>query len=519
VILRLGGYLLLAAVSIGANQTAWAQTSYAAASALAGSSGDALSQRGWLITPSIGIDFTQTDNVSLQASGGESDLITRISPGIRLQGQSARARAFVDFKLQQVNYLESEGKDNLQRALTGMGNIELVDNWLFVDLGGRISRQAISAFGTPSSGSDSINANVVESSSYQVAPYIQGKLFGAADYMLRFDNTFYSSKSGSLDDTTVQTVQANIGGATGLSRLNWGVNANAQQSTYSNNLKNDTNSVRGTLTYALDPQLRLTAIGGQETNDYVNFTKETTSITGWGIDWAPTERTKVGWTQEQRYFGEAHHFKFTHRTGSTAWLLTDSRDVLIRAPQSMTFSMGTNYDLLNEQLKTLVPDDAERGRQTLALLQLLGLSPQSQVIGGFMSSRASLDRNKEASFIWTGVRNVVSFSAQSLDRSAVGTGNGIPDDFNISSNIRQKGVTANWSHKLTPTASLALIANKSKTAGNTSNLDTDYTLYSLMLTNKLGAYTSGSLGLRRTEASGFVGYVENAILCSLLMVF
>jgi uncharacterized protein (PEP-CTERM system associated) len=365
-----------------------------------------------------------------------------------------------------------------------------------------------------------INANVVETQMYQVSPYIQGRLLGGVDYRLRFDNTWYSMQnSGPMNDTTIQSLQGNLSGGTALSKLNWGVDANTQQSTYSNNAKNKTDSLRGTLTYTFDPQFRFTVIGGQESNDYINFIQQTTSITGWGFDWAPTDRTLLNWTYENRYFGQGYNFNLTHRTASTAWRVSDSRDAMIRAPQSMTFAMGTYFDLLNEQLRVSIPDDFQRAQYIQALLQAAGLSADAQVIGGFTSSRAAINHNKEISFTWTGVRNTITFSAVSLDRDALGTGVGVPDDFDISSRIRQKGVNANWSHKLTPTASLTLMGTKSFTTGNTSALDSDRLMYTATLSEKLGAYTRGSLGYRRTEATGASNYVENAFLASLLVVF
>jgi uncharacterized protein (PEP-CTERM system associated) len=511
--LFLASWLAMAAV-----QLAWGQAPVAAAASEAYDSEEVLKLRGWIVQPSIGMELTHTDNVSLQSKNKDSGLIVRTSPGILLQGQSARARAYVDFRLQQVDYAQGEGQDRIQRSLNGTANLELLDNWLFIDLGGRIARQAISAFGTQASGSDSINSNVVETSSYQAAPYIQGRLFGDADYFVRLDNTWYSAQNGPMRDLTMQSVQANLSGNTGMRLLTWKLAADAQHTKYSNNAKNESDSLRGTLTYMVDPQLRFTVIGGQESNDYVDFKQQTSSITGWGLEWAPTERTQLAWTQEDRYFGQGHNFIFTHRTPNTAWRLSDSRDVMIVAPQSMTFSMGSYFDMFNEQLRSSMPDDAERTRYIMAMLQSMGIAPDAQAIGGFQSSRASNNRAKEASFVWTGARNVVTFSAQSLNRTALGTVD-IPDDFDLSTTIRQKGLSINWSHKLTPLATLTLMSNKFWTSGNTSNLDTDRTLYSLMLTSKLGVYTSGSIGYRRTEASGVSAYVENAIFGSLLMVF
>lgn len=528
---------LLAWLSLAAGSGAWAQTSSAPymppasqpsspqqTSGLpdpgAVGTNKAAAARGWAITPSIGVDLTQTDNATLQRDDRQSDLIVRTSPGVRLLGESARAKGYVDFRLQQIDYMRSEGRDRTQRNLNGMGTLELVDNWLYLDVGGRISRQAISAFGTPDSGSDSFNRNMTETTMYQVSPYIKGRLFGQADYQLRFDNTWYSAKNGPMRDTMVQSVQGNLSGATGLSLLSWGVLGSTQQTTYSNDLRNEASSLRGTLTYALDPQFNLTAIGGRESNDYINFRQQTTSISGWGANWAPTERTQIAWRQENRYFGKSHSFAFSHRTPHTTWRINDSRDVMLRAPQTMSYAMGTYFDLLNEQLRPSIPDNLERTTYILALLQTLGIAPDANVIGGFQTSRASINRVKEVSMLWNGVRNMITLSVQSLDRTALGAGIDIPDDFtNFSSTIRQKGVTLNWAHRLTPLSTLTLMGNRSQTTGNISNQETDRTMYSLMLSTKLGPHSNASIGLRRTEVSGFVDYVENAALASLLMVF
>lgn len=523
---------LLAWLSLATAACAWAQAPVQAPEQAAAQTpaslpdpgandGDTTSpSRAWEITPRIGIDLTQSDNATLRRDNKRSDLIVRTSPGIRVQGESARAKAYVDFSVQQIDYMQSAGRDRTQRTLNGMGTLELLDNWLYLDVSGRITRQAISAFGTPDSGGDSINSNMTETTMYQVSPYIKGRLFGQADYQLRLDNSWYSAKTGPVRDTTMQTVQGSLSGATGLSLLTWGLSADVQQTTYSNNLKNDADSLRGTLTYAFDPQLRFTVIGGRESNDYVNFRQQTSSISGWGVEIAPTERTQIAWRQENRYFGTAHNFSFTHRTPRTTWRITDSRDVMLRNPQTMAYAMGSYFTLLSEQLRASIPDEQERTRYVLAMLQAMGISPNANVLGGFQTSRASINRVREASFVWNGARNMLTFSAQSTNLTGLGTGINIPDDFsNFSQTIRQKGVNLNWAYKLTPNSTLTLMGNKSLTSGNTSNLDTDRRMYALTLTTKLGAYTTGSLGMRRTEVSGFVDYVENAMLASMLMLF
>ncbi|HWU84159.1 MAG TPA: TIGR03016 family PEP-CTERM system-associated outer membrane protein [Rhodocyclaceae bacterium] len=531
---------LLAGLSLAAGRAVFAQqmpdasasTSAASASVAGGGaasagidaaappSGAALRQRGWDFKPSIGIDLTQTDNVFLQAKDPSSDLIVKTSPGLLLQGQSARASAYVDLQLQQINYMNNGDRDRLQHAFNGTGKIEVLENWLYLDLSGRISRQATSVFAPPTSGSDSINNNVVEARSYRVSPYIKGRAFGAADYMLRFDNTQYSSKNGPMRDTTVQSVQGNLAGASPLMRLGWSLDGATQQVDYSSGAQNKTDSLRGNLTYTFDPQFRFTVIHGQESNDYVNFQQQTSNINGWGFEWAPNERTQLAWKQEHRYFGQGHDLRLTYRTPHTAWRISDSRDVAVLAPQTMTYSVGTYFELLDEQFKSAYPDDAERAAIVLAYLQSLNLSPDAQVIGGFMSSRASINRRREISFTWTGVRNVITMSAQESNRTALGTGADIPiDDFSLSSTIRQRGINFNWAHKLTPNATLTFVGGRAQVTGNTSNLDTDRTTYSLNLSRKLGVYTSATIGVRKSKVSGYLDYDENAVIASLIAKF
>jgi len=47
---------------------------------------------GWRVTPFVNVLGTATNNVNLQPSGQtEADLVTQLTPGLRIQGNSARA--------------------------------------------------------------------------------------------------------------------------------------------------------------------------------------------------------------------------------------------------------------------------------------------------------------------------------------------------------------------------------------------------------------------------------------------
>lgn len=478
-----------------------------------------LPKRGWHVTPSVSLDRTYTDNVLLQPNGS-SDVITRLIPRMRIDGQSARAKGSLDFRLQQISYANTEGRDRTQRYVNGKGTIELVDQWMFLDLSSNVTRMPVSAFAPTSTGTDSINPNVVETRNYRVSPYVRGHVGNFADYLVRMDNTRISSSASAMRSISVQGMQFDLSGKTSLAHLGWRLNADTQQTTMANGTRNDNNSMRGTLTYTVVPQLKLSLIGGEETQNFSSFNKRTSSIDGAGFEWSPTERTSLGYTRENRYFGAGHTFNLTHRTPRTAWRVSDRRDVQVRPPQVTSYSTGTYYDLFYDMYESTIPDPADRARFVETLMQQLQIPLDAQVIGGALTSRASINRAQEVSFTLSGVRNTVTVSAQRTNRTSLSSGVDIVDDFTQSTSFQQQGLNFNWSHRLTPTSSLALmVSNTRSQSSSNAALQLRREMVSLMLNGRLGAYTNGSIGLRRTDSAGNYQYIENAVIGSLVMTF
>lgn len=129
----------------------------------------------WVIVPRISLTETLTDNGRLSASRGASgsEQITQITPGIRIQGESARLKGYLDYGLSQIYYAQHSSANKTQN-FNAFGTLEAVEDWLFLDAGGNISQASISAFGTQSSSNASINANSTETSSFRLSPYTRG---------------------------------------------------------------------------------------------------------------------------------------------------------------------------------------------------------------------------------------------------------------------------------------------------------------------------------------------------------
>lgn len=479
----------------------------------------------WRIVPSISTDLTYTDNVRLVNSNKQSDLVTRLAPGILVEGRGGHVTGSFDFRWQQYAYLNDSQRNNQQKSLNANGKVELIDQWLFIDGTGSISQQPVSAFGTQVVNNDLVNSNRTETSSYRWSPYIQGKLWNSTDYMLRYTGSRTKSAQGELSVGSGSTSRAwsgRLAGDTSLASLGWSVDVQRQQQDRSTARNTESKRITGSLQYLIDPQVRLRGTLGRESDNYGSTQSQSRMVRGLGVEWAPTERTNVSLNKEKRSFGDSYNASFKHRTGLTAWSLSQSKNVNTPSDQNSP-TLTSAFDLLNFQLTSSIPDPVARAQQVNLLLQQAGIPPNAQAFGSIVTSRIYISRRRDASFIFTGSTNTVTLSADRSDNQSLGTGGTVADDFSLSPNIQQSGFTTSWAHQLSPDTAVTLNGRRSRNTGSSANLETRVNSLSLLLTTKLGPKTSATVGLRRThsgsDSATANSYDEQALTGSLFVTF
>ena len=109
------------------------------------------------ITPYLSVTETLTNNVRLGSVDTQSEQTTEISPSVRMSIQNARLKTNFDYSLSRVSYAHNTSSDHNQNTLNTSGTFEAIEKWAFVDFGGTISQQTISAFGTQSTSTTAIN--------------------------------------------------------------------------------------------------------------------------------------------------------------------------------------------------------------------------------------------------------------------------------------------------------------------------------------------------------------------------
>lgn len=500
--------------------------SVAGQDAASSAAGAGMQRGGWRIAPTLSLQETFTTNGRLTATNRQGDQITEISPGVNISGQSARLKGYLNFQLQGLVYAQDSDRQDVRRNLNSQFTLEAVDNWLFVDFNGVIARQSISAFGPQADDHAGRNPNGTETSNYQISPYIRGRLGDWADYQLRYRRGTSHSQTQQIADFDTDEWTVFLQGGLGA-RLGWNLHASRQTTEYGSQRGHEADRLRGVLSYAIDPQFRLQAIAGSEANDYLSFNKQRQTTTGFGLDWRPTERTSLAASQERRFFGKGHELNFSHRMRMSAIRYTDSRDVTNLPNQLTTFSLGSLYDLLDYQLQSAFPDPLTRAQQVMAFLRANGLNADTQVISGFLSNQITLERRQALSLIGYGVRNTLTLTVMQNERQplgAVGGMAGLADDFNRTQDVRQRGYSLGWSHKLTALSSLNLNLGQQKSISQPTaaavGLDTRERRGNLGFTTRLGKDTSLTILLRRVlYDNSLAPYSETALVTGLGLRF
>ena len=188
-------------------------------------------------------------------------------------------------------------------------------------------------------------------------------------------------------------------------------------------------------------------------------------------DWTPTERTELSANVEKRFFGNSHAFRFSHRTPATVWALSDSRDISTTSSQG-TVSFGSAYDLFFRQLESAEPDPVRRDQLVRVLLLVNGINPNAVIVGGFLASAATLERAQVASVALVGARNTVTLQYSGLRSERADKLTTALDDLSNVREIRQRGLSLSWAHRLTPLSSINVTGAYQRSEGDTSSQET-----------------------------------------------
>ena len=457
------------------------------------------------------------NSYSGRVGGDNSEVVTQVSPGLRLSSRSGRVVGSLDYQFMASIHSRQKDAEEISNALSASAAAEVVPGWLFVDARASITQQADSAYGLQSDGASVLpNENRIEVLNLSLSPYVKGNLGGAAEYLLRLNAAATNGWKSIAADST------NFGGSLDLrsrstgSILGWSLQASQQVVEFRAGRATQSDRVTAGLSVKPDPELVLNLRGGQESTDVGGFERRRYDNWGAGIRWTPTDRTLVNLDADRRYFGNGHQVSLEHRFRRVAIRFSSSRDVSGGANDSSAGQPVTLYQLWFTQFASIEPDPVARDLLVRELLRQRNQDPNAQVAGGFLTSAISLQRRETLALTWTGQRTSFTLQAFSSSGQIIDNPTGQQD----TGETRQHGYSGTVSYRLTPSSSLNLLMSKQRTLSSAARSGTELDSVSLGWTAAINARTSASLSARHSEfASATDAYRESAVTASLNLRF
>ena len=470
-------------------------------------------QPSLLFEPRVSVQHTITSNARLDATS-ISDQVTEVIPGFRLISNTARVKGFADYSLHDTYYARESGFNQIRHNLNASAVVEAIEQWAFIDVAAVVASQPISAFGAPVDGSPA-NLNTSQTSSFRFSPYLRGRIGTLADYEARYSVQDTRTKAGNRSDVTAQDWLVHLGSVGSGQILGWSLDASNQVVDYSLGRSIETSALRARVSVAVTPQLILTGIGGTESTNQLSLMRESHRITGFGATWRPSERTRLSFERESRYFGDAHNAALEHRTGRTVWRYTDIK-AISNGLGTQSASLGSLFDLLDGFYTRLEPDPIRRTQLVLAEIERLGLPANVQVFQDFLRSSSILQRVQQLSLALLGQRSTVTLAVSRSDNRSIGGALQLGDDFDTNSRIRQHGWSLWLAHRLTPNSSVYANWGAQRSAGTLPGQETRVRSLVLGWNTLLARRTSGGLQIRRVLSDGPASpYSESAIVVTI----
>ena len=470
----------------------------------------------------ISSQITFTDNVGASEES-TSDLIFEVSPTLTVSRAAGRLAGSMNAAFRNVAYLDEQDRNSSFLAFRGEGQFEAIEDLLFVDALGVISRDNLALF-SGRSRNDSLNTSSSdESRTFAISPRLELRFGDTAAATLRYRSQWSSGADNvGGGDQRIDTWSASASDGRAFGPLGWFIDYQKRDTAYSEDVRDVSSTVgRVGLSYTVTPQFILRGSVGRESNTFGVSRRDEGSTHGVGFDWMPTPRTSLTAFSEERLFGRGYDVQFLHRARRSAWRLSYTRD-FSAADEFFEGSAEEYYSgLISQSLIALIPDSAQRDVVTRQLVSQLGIAGSGAQIG-FFSNTQSVTRRLAAEMTVQGVRDTLVFSIYRSEASRIAPDLVISglDEFSRFDRVRDIGGAVSLNRKISNTqfATVSLTHNRASGTG-TVDEDNRRTTISVGVNRALGPKSNGSLVYRHQISSGSTDFQENSVAASFSMIF
>jgi uncharacterized protein (PEP-CTERM system associated) len=343
---------------------------------------------GWDITPRISLAEIFSDNINLDDDDKEYDLVTEITPGIRISREGGRLSADIDYEMQNLIFLNETDASGSNHRLNGNSTAELARDLVFVDATARAGQSLVDANSTRSNSNINNAGNTTDFYAYSLSPYLRNDFAGWAEGLFRYTYGEVIYDDDDSDDQTQNSFDARMNSGRKFGPMSWTATANHTTLDYdsSSGESRDDEEYRNAelnARYRISSLFSLIGTAGHADNDY-NTTDEIENGSYWAIggfiqpsryysfeaqkgnnlktataNAYPTRRTALTVTYRDREVGlnpgEVWEGSFNHYTRRTTWQARYFEDTTTQQQQLLTGS-GPSFGGIDPETGEPNPD-------------------------------------------------------------------------------------------------------------------------------------------------------------------
>lgn len=390
------------------------------------------------LEPNAGLAESYTDNVRGVRSGAEADWITESSAGGRLTANGNRLNLNLNMNAAHETHLNTNGLDGFRPTILGAGDVELLEEHLFIEGSVSLSEVTASRSGPVSATQRNLPSNKRQLMSYSLDPRLEYRFARMAKATLRYSysETLVSqpgagsgvaagagAAAGSTGDSKTEIVSLELGTGPKFGRLDsqFVLSSETGQSAG----RGDSTEDRAELVneYQINRYFALIARGG-----YEDIGDPNPRLTSSGATGAIGFRLKPGPKLDLRA-EKGRRFQGSNLELEAEYQITPS----YKMSASYTQSVETQQSSRRDRLRGLVLDPVSG-----ELIDPVSGNPADPNSTGFTLDSGSFQQDL-ARFGLSGVRgrNTVNFSADYTSQDFK-TGSSTEDQIDFSLNMRRK---------------------------------------------------------------------------------
>jgi len=276
----------------------------------------------WSMVPSVSVTEIYTSNVNLASSSlAEDEFVTQVSPELSVSGEGRRMTTDFNYRMQAMYYSgDISREDSVLHQLRSDVNVDLVEDWLFVDVDASLSQESIDPAGVRVLDDFSVTNNISDVSRVAVSPYLRHSFGQAVISEIRYSRSRINSESGQVPSSDVDVISLEATLLPGARRLGGRGSYVGQQNNFDTGEYSASRLLEFDLWYAVNPTFRLLVDSGWESNELdLRIGTERTEIKDsfWlvGFSWYPRASTLIESKYGERYFGKTYAMRLasTHR--------------------------------------------------------------------------------------------------------------------------------------------------------------------------------------------------------------